>query len=169
MNTNESSRHRTSSISGSLLMLALLLCSSVSNAQSPPNFSGVWIRDTVRSDNFYKTAEVEYTITQTPETFNVKQKFTIIISKEAIIHDYSFTLDGKVKNVESEYGIEKNSVKWSADKKTLTTRSVITYGPDDVGVTETYSLSENGVVLTAVKADIIEGSTPVKMVFNKKK
>jgi hypothetical protein len=66
-----------------------------------------------------------------------------------------------------EGNTEKNSAKWSADKKILTTRSTVTYGSEDVGFTETYSLSDNGRVLTVLKSNIIPGVPEVKQVFNK--
>lgn len=151
------------------IFLSLLISPSVSYSQNAASFAGVWVQDTVKSDEFYRAFEVTYTITQTPQAFNVKQTFGIKGSPEPVVRNYSFTLDGKVKNVKTEYGTENNTAKWSADKKTLTTRSTIKYGPDDVGLTETYSISANGLVLTAVKKDIMEGSTPVKMIFSKKK
>lgn len=168
MKRNVSPRLRTNSILGSLFVLSLLLCSSVSYAQSPANFSGVWIQDTTKSDDFYKSFEVIYTITQTIQEFTVKQAFTFISSKETVTSDYSFTLDGKVTSMEKEGGIEKELAQWSADKKILNTRSTITYGNEDVGFTETYSLSDNGLVLTVQKSDIIPGGLSVKQVFNKK-
>src|SRR5665647_1013952 len=93
MKRNGLYRLRTSSILGSLFVLFLLLCSSVSSAQSPVNFSGVWIQDTTKSDDFYKSFEVLYTITQTIQKFTVKQAFTIKSSKEIVTNEYSFTLD----------------------------------------------------------------------------
>ncbi len=160
--------HSTYSVLGSLFVLSLLLCSSVSYAQSPVNFSGVWIQDTVKSDDFYKAFDVKYTIAQTPQTFTVKQTLTLRNSEESITHDYSYTLDGKVTTMEKETGKEKELAQWSADKKVLTTRSTITYGNEDVGFTETYSLSDNGLVLTVQKSNIIAGLPTVKQVFNKK-
>lgn len=153
----------------SLLTLFLILTSSIAYSQNAANFSGTWAQDTTKSDEFYKAFDVTYTITQTPQAITVKQTYAIKGSTESVVRNYSFTLDGKVKLIKTENGTENNTAKWSADKKTLTTRSTIKYGPDDVGLTETYSLSANGLVLTAVKKDIIEGSTPVKMLFNKKK
>ena len=50
----------------------------------------------------------------------------------------------------------------------LKTRSTIAYGSQDVGFTESYSLSDNGLVLTVQKSDIIEGGLSVKQIFNKK-
>jgi hypothetical protein len=168
MKRNGPSRLRTRSILGSLLVFLLLLCSSVSSAQSPVNFSGVWIQDTTKSDDFYKSFEVIYTITQTIQEFTVRQTFTFKGSKEVVTSDYSFTLDGKVTSMEKESGTEKELAQWSADKKILNTRSTITYGNEDVGFTETYSLSDNGLVLTAEKSNITPGGMSIIQVFNKK-
>ena len=169
MNRIRCQLHRTNSILRSFSVLSLFLCSFVSFAQSPANFSGVWIKDASKSDDFYKSFDVKYSITQTLMTFTVKQTLTHKSSKESITRDYTFTLDGKVTNTEKETGIEKNLATWSADKKILTTRSTIAYGNEDVGFTETYSLSDNGLVLTVQKSDIIPGASSVRQVFNKNK
>jgi len=159
---------RTNPISKYVFVLSLLFCSSGSYAQSPVNFSGDWIQDTVKSDDFYKSFEVKYTITQTSQTFTVKQTLKLRNSEEGITNDYTYTLDGKVTTMEKDGGKEKELAQWSADKKILTTRSTITYGNEDVGFTETYSLSADGLVLTALRSNIIEGLPTVKQVFNKK-
>ena len=167
MKRNELPCIKTNSILGFLFVFSFILCSSVSVAKSPANFSGAWIQDTIKSDDFYKSFEVKYTITQMLQSFKVKQTFVMKGSNEAIDRNYSYSLDGKITTTEKESGTEKNSALWSADKKILTTRSTITYGNDDVGFTETYSLSDNGLVLTVQKSDIIQGALSVKLVFNK--
>ncbi len=153
----------------SLFSLLLLLSSSASIAQSQVNFSGEWIQDPVKSDDFYKAFDVRYSITQTPQKFTVKQTLKMKNSEESITNEYIYTLDGKVTIMEKETGKEKELAQWSADKKILTTRSTITYGNEDVGFTETYSLSGDGLVLTVQKSNIIPGGQTVKQVFNKKK
>jgi len=163
-----SPRNKIKSFLGPVFVWSLLLSSFCSYAQSPANFSGVWIQDTTKSDDFYKSFEVKYTITQTPQTFTVNQTLTLKGTKESVTNDYSFTLDGKVTNTVKEYGTEKNIAQWSADKKILTTRSTVTYGNEDVGFTETYALSGNGLILTVQKSNIVPGALSVKMVFNKK-
>jgi hypothetical protein len=55
MKRNVSPHVMTKSILGSLFVLTLLLSSSVSYGQTPANFSGVWIQDTSKSDDFYKS------------------------------------------------------------------------------------------------------------------
>ena len=151
-----------------ILTFSFILVSAFSYAQSPVNFAGNWIQDTIKSDDFYKAFEVNYAITQTPQAFKVKQTFTLKGSNENVTNDYSYTLDGKETSRKTENGIEKNLVQWSADKKILNTRSTIKYGNEDVGFTETYSLSDNGLVLTVVKSNIIPDIPSVKQVFNKK-
>jgi hypothetical protein len=167
MKRNGSPLLMTNSILGSLFVISLLLCSSVSYAQSPANFSGVWVQDTTKSDDFYKKFAVKYTIAQTIQSFTVKQTFSDKSGKEIVTRDYSFTLDGKVTSMKKEGGIEKELAQWSADKKILTTRSTRAYGKEEVGFTETYSLSDNGLVLTIQKSDIIPGALSVKLVLNK--
>jgi hypothetical protein len=168
MNPNGTSRLRYNSFIGSLFVMSLLFCSAFSYSQSPANFSGIWIQDTTKSDDFYKTFNVKYTITQTLQTFTIKQSFADKKGIEIISRDYSFSLDGKVINMEKGGGIEKEVAQWSADKKILTTRSTRSDGKDDVGFTATYSLSDNGLVLTVLNTDIISGPWSVKQVFNKK-
>jgi hypothetical protein len=168
MKYNRSPRFSKNSLSGYVFFLSLIFSSSFSHAQSPADFSGLWIQDTVKSDDFYKSFEVKYIITQIPQTFKVKQILTLKGSTEAVENEYSYTLDGKVSTSVKEGNTEKNSAKWSADKKILTTRSTITYGNEDVGFTETYSLSNNGLVLTVLKSNIIPGVPEVRQVFNKK-
>lgn len=168
MNRNGFPRLRANFILGSLFVLSLLLFSSVLFAQSPANFSGIWIQDTTQSDDFYKSFDVKYAITQTPELFTVKQTFSDYNGNEIVTRDFSFTLDGKETSLEKDGGTEKELAEWSADKKILTTRSTRAYGNEVVGSTATYSLSDNGLVLTVKNTDIIPGGLSVKQVFNKR-
>lgn len=169
MKRNEFHRIKTDFILESLFVFFLLLSSSVSFAQAQANFSGVWIKDSAQSDERYKSFDIEYSIEQTPKTFIVKQKMTHRESQESITHEYSFTLDGKVTNTKKEYGTENNTTQWSADKRTLTARSTVMYDTQEVGFTESYILSNDGLVLTTIKSDIIPEALSVKQVFNKKK
>lgn len=167
MKLNGSFSLRSKYVFGSLLAISLFICSSVSYAQVTANFSGVWMQDTVKSDDFYKSFDVKYTITQTLQTFKVIQAMTMRGTDEGVTREYSYTLDGKVTSKVNENGTEKNLAEWSADKKVLNTRSTVAYGNEDVGFTEAYSLSADGKVLTVQKSNIIPGALSVKMVFNK--
>lgn len=152
----------------SMSIVLLILCYSVSFSQSPVIFSGTWIKDDLKSDDSFNSFEIEYSIDQTQQSFMVRQKLTHKSSHEFVIREYSFSLDGKVTNTEKEYGTEKNTIHWSSDKKTLTTRTTVTYGNDEVGFTEIYTLSDDGLFLTTQKSDIISDTLSVTQIFNKK-
>ena len=93
----------------SFLILSLFFYSMVLYGQSPVNFSGVWIQDTTKSDDFYKSFEVKYEIKQTLQTFTVKQTLSLKGSNEAVINDYTFTLDGKETTMKKEGGCRKGA------------------------------------------------------------
>jgi len=108
------------------------------------------------------------TIIQTPESITFKRTFVDKTSKEVTSMNSSFTLDGK-ETIKEEYeGINKESAKWSPDKKSLTTTSTRTVGKDIYGSTHTYNLSDNSLVLTVQNKDIDPSGTSVKQIFNKK-
>jgi len=153
----------------SFIIITLISSASVLYAQSPVSFSGTWIQDITKSDDFYKEFNVKFTITQTLQSITIKQTFSDKTGKEITSRDNSFNLDGKETSIEEQGGINKESAKWSADNKTFTTKSTRTVGTDVYGSTATYSLSENGLVLTVQTSDINPSGLSVKQVFNKEK
>jgi hypothetical protein len=160
---------RNNLIFKSFLIVSLIVYSSALYGQSPLNFSGVWTQDNAKSDDFYKSFGVECTIIQTPESITFKQTFFDEKGKEVTSHDFFFTLDGKEAIKEEFGGINKEVATWSPDKKVLTTKSTRTVGNDVYGSTATYSLSENGLVMTVQTKDINPLGLSVKQIFNKKK
>ncbi len=157
------------SIIRSFIVLALISFASASYAQSVPDFSGVWVQDTAKSDDFYKAFDVMTTITQTPQTITITTKFSNKDDKEGTSRSSSFNLDGKEVSKEEDGGINKDIASWSADKKTLTTKSTRTVGKDVYGNTVSYSLSNNGLVLTVKSSDINPFGLSITQVFNKKR
>jgi len=151
------------------LLLLLFLATSALKAQSPADFSGVWNQDNVKSDDFYKEFNVKCTIIQNTQTFTVRTTFFEKSGKELTSVESVFNLDGKEVSKEEQGGINKESAVWSADRKTLTTRSTRTVGSDVYGSTAAYTLSDDGNVLTVQTADISPIGTKVKQVFNKGK
>jgi hypothetical protein len=136
-------------------------------AQSLPDFSGVWVQDINKSDDFYKKYDVKCTITQTPQLFKIITAFSDKASGEELaIRESSFSLDGKV--VVTEEGRAKKSATWSTDKKILTTTDTKDYGGDTVGVTASYTLSGDGLFLTVKTSDINPLVPSITQVFNKK-
>jgi hypothetical protein len=144
----------------------MIFCAPALNAQT--NFSGTWVQDNVKSDDFYREFGITKVITQNSQTFNSKETFFDKDGKEVTTRESSFNLDGKEVSKEEHEGINKELATWSADKKTLTTKSTRTVGNDVYGSTAAYSLSDDGKILTVQTSDINPGGLSVKQVFNKK-
>lgn len=153
----------------SLIIILLFSYGSALNAQSQVDFSGTWTQDNLKSDDFYKSFDIKCTITQTLQTITIKQTFFEKSGTEITTRETSFTLDGKETIKEEQGGINKESAKWSADKKILTTTSTRTVGTDIYGSSTSYSLSGNGLVLTVQTEDVNPIGLSVKQVFNKNK
>jgi hypothetical protein len=158
---------RNNLIFKSFLIISLIFYASALYAQSPVNFSGVWTKDNAKSDDFYKEFDIKFTITQTVQSIKIKQTFFDKSGKEITSNEYSFNLDGKETSKEEQGGINKESAKWSPDKKILTTKSTRTVGNDVYGSSASYSLSDNGLILTVRTSDINPGGLSVMQVFNK--
>ena len=150
----------------SLTCLLLVLSALSLSAQSLPDFSGVWTQDKNKSDDFYKNFNVKCTISQSQKSITVKTTFSEDSGKEIVSRESTFTLDGK-EIVNSEGA--RLSAKWSTDKKMLTTSDTKNYGGDIVGVTTSYTISENGLVLTVKTSDIKPDVKSITQVFNKEK
>ncbi len=145
-----------------LITMTFLSIQGVS-AQSLPDFSGTWLQDITKSDDFYKEFNVKCTITQNSQTFNVKTTFSDKSGNELAVRESTFTLNGK-ETVSSEGA--KLSAKWSPDKKSLTTSETKDYGGDLVGVTATYSISDGGL-LTVKTSDIKPDVKSITQVFTR--
>jgi len=151
-----------------IMVLTVILWTSALYGQKPTDFSGVWIQDNIKSDDFYKSFNVTCTITQTAQKITFKNTFAMPGESETVTRESSFNLDGKEVSKEEQGGINKESAIWSADKKTLTTKSTRTVGTDVYGSTMAYSLSADGLVLTQLTEDINPFGPKVKQIFNKK-
>jgi len=149
----------------SLSCILLVFAALNLSAQSLPDFSGVWIQDKDKSDDFYKAYNVTCTISQTEQSITVSTTFSDDSGTELVTRQSTFTLDGK-ETIDSEGA--KKSAKWSPDKKTLTTSDTKDYSGDIVGVTADYDISDNGLVLTVKTADIKPDIKTIIQVFNKK-
>lgn len=146
-------------------IFVVLIHSTLSiTAQKLPDYSGVWIQDTIKSDDFYRKYDVRCTIKQTPQLLTVITTFSDKSGEELVKRESSFTLDGK-ETTDAEGA--KKSARWSSDKKVLTTSDTKNYGGDIVGVTASYSLSENGRILTVVTKDVNPMASTLNQIFNK--
>lgn len=150
------------------LFLAVCLVMTLSSldlaAQAIPDFSGQWIQDKSKSDDFYKSFNVKCSISQTKQAITIKTTFSDDEGKELVTRESTFSLDGK-ETVSAEGA--KLSARWMPDKKVLTTSDTKDYGGDIVGTTTAYSISQDGRVLTVKTSDIRPDGKTIIQVFNK--
>jgi HSP90 family molecular chaperone len=152
-----------------LLLLTIIIFPVFLNAQNPVDFSGTWIQDNAKSDDFYKEFGITNVIVQTPQTISFRVTFTDKDGKEITTRESIFNLDGKEVSKEEQGGINKEQATWSPDKKTLTTKDTRTVGSDVYGSTTTYTLSEDGKELKVKTSDIDPMGLTVNQVFTRKK
>jgi hypothetical protein len=150
-------------------LLTIILCPVILNAQGPADFSGTWIQDNAKSDDFYKEFGITNVITQTPEKITFKETFSDKSGNEIITRESFFNLDGKEVSKEEQGGINKEQATWSTDKKSLTIKVTRTVGNDVYGSTTTYSFSEDGQILNVKISDINPMGPTVNQVFTRKK
>lgn len=133
------------------------------------DFSGQWQMDLAKSDANYGKyySGMTCVVKQSPQTITVERISTDKDGKKASMDPVVYTLDGKETAKEQYGGTDKYSAIWSADKKNLTLRCKRTVSGADYGSNESYSLSEDGKVLTVSITDLSGGSNIVE-VYNKK-
>jgi hypothetical protein len=151
-----------------LAILSFIVVSSL-QVNGQVNFSGVWIQDNEKSDDFYKNFNITASINQTDKEISIVSDFFSKDGEKITTMSESFSLDGKETSVEEQGGINRKSAKWSADKKTLTVTNTRTVGTEVFGSYIAYTLSANGKVLTLITTDAnpLTG-LKVTQVFNKK-
>lgn len=156
-------------ISGLLSFFSLVFSASALLAQAPADFSGTWMLDHSRSDSSFKDYTVTYNINQNPQTITIEISFGMQDGSSSTAPAQTFTLNGEETTKEQFGGINKESAKWSPDKKVLTITQTRTVGKNIYGSNTTYQLSENGAVLTLLTTDVNPKNTQViKQVFTKK-
>ena len=152
-----------------LFILPLLTSTYFISAQSPADFSGNWVLDQAKSDASFKDYTVNCKIVQTHDSILIQESFIMKGGKLVTAPANSYGLDGKETGKEEYGGINKQSARWSADKKILTITITRTLGNNVYGSNSTYKLSETGRVLTVETTDIdsSSGMPAIIKVFNK--
>jgi len=150
-------------------LISLFIFPSLLIAQKAADFSGTWVQDAEKSDEFYKDFMITNVITQTPQLIRFKVTFADMDGNEMMTRESSFNLDGREVSREEQGGINKEQATWSADKKTLTVKSTRTVGKDVYGSTVAYTLSADGQELKVKTSDINPMGPTVNQVFTRKK
>jgi hypothetical protein len=155
-----------------------LLSSFALQAQTPTNFSGKWQFDKTKSTLDKVEPDYDGTIileiTQNSETITLGEIYLHPDRPEWKTATESYKLDGKEQIRKSEIVSNKNSAKWSDDKKVLTITNTDTQTLNgvlqDFLVADSYQLSDDGQTLTIerYRKNPVTGETKTKKVYFKK-
>jgi hypothetical protein len=163
-----------------LMFFSLLIISSLTlKAQTPTNFSGRWEFDKAKSDkdergdaSFDGTIILE--IKQNSDTITFSNTFFLPGKDGKTLRPDSFLTSGIVTPDESGIDPAKKFVKWSQDKKILTTNYIMTPTIDGVAqdflTAKTYKLGEDGktLVVDELKKSKLNGEKTIKKIYMKK-
>ena len=160
------------------LILVLLLSALNLQAQTPIVYSGKWEFDKTRSDKD-ETGDYSFDgiiileIKQDAATISFANTFKRPGKADFVIEPDSFFLDGRVTTDNGGTGPAKKFVKWSPDKKILTTSYVMTDKIDGVAqdftTANSYKLSDDGKTLTIeeLHKSKLNGENKIKKVYKK--
>jgi hypothetical protein len=176
---NQLSGHKHKAVFTKLLIFLFLLSSLALKAQTPANFSGKWEFDKARSDKD-ETGDASFTgtiileIRQNSDTISFSNSFFVPGKKAFVIPPDPFLINGKITIDNSGSDPSKKFVKWSQDKKILTTNLIMTATIDGVAqdflTAETYKLSDDGktLVIEELHKSKLNGEKTIKKVYRKK-
>ena len=162
------------------LVFSLLAISSLTlKAQTPTSFTGKWEFDKTNSDKDNTgDASVKGTIIleiiQTSDTITFSSTIFLPGRDGFRMRPDKFPANGDVIQDNSGSDPAKKFVKWSADKKTLTTNYIMTATIDgakqDFITTNTYNLNDDGKTLVVVEFNksLLNGEKTVKKIYRKK-
>jgi hypothetical protein len=144
----------TALINHSVFLLFLL--STISTfAQTPANFTGKWQYEKAKStpDKFERDYDgtVILEITQDPATLTLGEIYLHPERPEWKTSTVNYTLDGKEKVITRSNGTSTTSAKWSQDGKILTITSSDIQNSKEYLMISSYSLSDDGKILTVDK------------------
>ena len=179
MRQNYPNSKRQNEIIKTLLISLFIISSLALNAQTPTNFSGKWEFDKTNSDkdergdaSFNGTIILE--IKQNSDTITFTNTFFLPGKDGRTLRPDKFLANEKVTQDNSGSDPAKKFVKWSPDKKVLTTNYIMTATIDGVAqdfvTTKTYKISEGGKTLVVVEFNKskLNGEKTVKKTYKKK-
>jgi len=144
--------------------LMLLLCTAT--AQAKPNFSGDWKMNPTKSDFGQMPAPTSMVQKITHNDPDLKIVITQVRESGEFTNNLSYTTDGKECVNKSRMGETKSTLKWDGD--TLVIESKADFQGNAVAITNKWTLSEDGKILTVnshFSSSMGEGDT--KTVYEK--
>lgn len=179
MKQNHSYRNRQIEIIKSIFISLFIISSMALKAQTTTNFSGRWEFDKANSDKD-KTGDASFNgtiileIKQNSDTITFSNTFFLPGKNGVNIRPDSFLTNGTVTPDVTGIDPAKKFVKWSQDKKTLTTNYVMTADIDGVAqdfiTAKTYKLGEDGKTLVVVELNKskLNGEKTIRKIYKKK-
>jgi hypothetical protein len=160
------------------LILILLLSAFNLQAQTPATYVGKWEFDKTRSDkdetgDYSFEGTIILDIKQNATTISFGNTFKRPGKEDFVIPPDSFFMDGRVTTDNGGTGPAKKFVKWSPDKKILTTNYVMSDKIDGVAqdftTANSYKLSDDGQTLTVAELNKskLNGEKTVRKVYKK--
>lgn len=133
------------------LLFSIVLISPEVLAQPVANFSGTWTLDTAKCDpgpgGYIMDPDQILHITQNSASITFARTYP----SSNFTATNKFFFDGKVRIQKKDYGTDKISLQWSADKNILTITTITTAktkaGLDDFLIAESWKLSDGGRTL----------------------
>jgi hypothetical protein len=179
MRQNYPNSKRQNEVIKTLLISLFIISSLALNAQSPINFSGKWEFDKTNSDNdergdasFNGTIILE--IKHNSDTITFTNTFFLPGKDGRTLRPDKFLANEKVTQDNSGSDPAKKFVKWSQDRRVLTTNYIMTAAIDGVAqdfvTTKTYKISEGGKTLVVVEFNKskLNGEKTVRKTYKKK-
>jgi hypothetical protein len=170
--------NRKNGILTTMLISLLLISSMPIKAQTPTNFSGRWEFDKTKSDkdetgdaSFDGTIILE--IKQNSDTISFSNTFYLPGRSVTITPD-SFLANGKETKDDSGSDPAIKFVKWSQDKKILTTNYIMTATIDGVAqnflTAKTYKLTgdEKTLIIEELNKSNLNGERTIRKIYKKK-
>ena len=172
-------RNRQTEVVKTIFIFLFIISSLALKAQIPTNFSGRWEFDKAKSDkeergdaSFDGTIILE--IKQNSDTITFSNTFFLPGKAGKTLRPDSYLTNGTVTADESGIDPAKKFVKWSPDKKIITTNYVMTATIDGVAqdflTAKTYKLGEDGktLVVDEFNKSKLTGEKTIKKVYFKK-
>lgn len=156
-----------------LLLTAVCFLTSTLFTQSPINFSGKWIFNQSKSKaaegTSFSGSEVILEISQNQDSVKITK---IIKTPGGVNIDTTFdafVLDSKEKVTKEASLVTKRTGKWSVDKKKIILSKTVSLGSNVYTTEDTYTLSDNGKVLTIKSSEIMNSKKGnILLVYNKR-
>jgi hypothetical protein len=178
MKRNQQRRCKRNEVILSIFISIFLLSSMTLKAQTSTNFSGRWELDQANSDRekgeplFDGSIILEIKLTSDTISFNYTYFMT---GREGFkMPADSYLANGNVTADHSGSDPAKKYVKWSQDKKILTTNYIMTASIDGVAqdfiTITTYKLSEDGktLIIEELHKSKLNGERTIKKTYRKK-